>query len=370
MPLTVGIAGSYGGLNAGDEAILAVAIRELRQQIPGVRLVVFSREPSHTRQHHQVDQVVAGSEVGRSELATTLRELDLLLLGGGGLLYDRESEGYLHLARSAQKLGVRTATYAIGAGPLERAADRDGVARVLNRMSLITVREATARRLLEEIGVEEDVVVTADPALLLEPGEFTEEMLAREGLDGRARLVGVSVRERGGAAADVADRDFHELMATAADFICERFDAHAVFVPMERQDMRESHRVIASMAQPERATVLRGTYDPMQLRALVSHFHMAVGMRLHFLLFAACAGVPVAPLPYATKVRSFLDSIGVSSDLAAAGHPGTLLASIDRLWDLRDRQVAEVARRLPGLRDAAGRTAKLTAELCAVHAAA
>jgi polysaccharide pyruvyl transferase WcaK-like protein len=93
-------------------------------------------------------------------------------------------------------------------------------------------------------------------------------------------------------------------------------------------------------------------------------------MRLHFLLFAACAGVPVAPLPYASKVRSFLDSIGVTSDLAAAAHPGTLLASIDRLWDLRDRQVAEVARRMPELREAAGRTTMLTAELCATHATA
>src|SRR4051812_15621805 len=105
--MTIGIVGSYGGLNAGDEAILSVALRELRKRIPGVRLVVFSRGPEHTRAHHQVDLVVAGGEVGRAELAMTLHQLDLLLLGGGGILYDRESEGYLHLARTAQKLGVR-----------------------------------------------------------------------------------------------------------------------------------------------------------------------------------------------------------------------------------------------------------------------
>lgn len=39
-----------------------------------------------------------------------------------------------------------------------------------------------AKRLLEEIGVKRDVIVTADPALLLEPQSFTVEMLEREGV--------------------------------------------------------------------------------------------------------------------------------------------------------------------------------------------
>ncbi len=368
MPTVIGLAGSYGGLNTGDEAILTVAVRQLRDAIPDVEIVVFSRAPEHTLTHHDVNQVVAGREVCRDELREALRRLDLLLLGGGGILYDREAESYLHVVRTAQRLGVPTATYAIGAGPLERPADREAVADVLNRMELITVRENTARHLLEEIGVEQDIVVTADPAFLLEPGFFSLEMLEREGLDCGRRLVGLSVRERGGAAADVDDRDFHALLATAADFIVERFDAQAVFVPMERQDIGEGHRVIGAMARPEFATVLKGSYAPGQMRALVSRFHMAVGMRLHFLIFAASAGVPLAPLPYASKVRSLLAAIGQPADLAAATYPGTMMAAIDRLWDLRDEQVAAVESRLPGLREAAARTTTLVAELLHPHA--
>lgn len=370
--MTIGVAGSYGGLNMGDEAILTVIVSELRRRIPGVRLVVFSRNAPHTIEHHDVEAVVDARTSSRSELADALSGLALLLLGGGGLLYDSEASSYLHVVRTAQRLGVPTATYAIGAGPLHRTADRAAVAEALSVMDLITVREPTARRLLEEIGVEGEIVVTADPALLLEPAPLPVDMLQRERLETGRRLVALSVRESGGAAAaETADREFHALLATAADFIVQRFDAQAVFVPMEREDLREAHRVISHMARPECATVLTGTYTPGQLRAVMGSFHMAVGMRLHFLIFAASAGVPIAPLPYAAKIGAFLKAIGLEEpDAVAATNPGTLLAGIDRLWDLRDEQLSRVSQRLPELRAAAASTATMTAELVGARAPA
>lgn len=166
MASTVGLVGSYGGLNAGDEAILTVAIAQLRKAVAGVEIVVFSRDCKHTERHHDVDRVVAAREAVREELEAEIKRLDLMLLGGGGILYDHEASSYLRLVRFAQDAGVTTATYAVGAGPLERPADRESIAAVLNKMQLVTVREKAAKRLLEESGVQQDIWVTADPALL------------------------------------------------------------------------------------------------------------------------------------------------------------------------------------------------------------
>lgn len=360
----IGLVGSYGGLNAGDEAILTVAIAQLREAISDVEIVVFSRDCEHTREHHDVERVASVRETSSSEILDEVQRLDLLLLGGGGILYDREAETYLRTARFAQEADVPTATYAIGAGPLERPSEREAVAAVLNRMALITVREPEAKLLLEESGVEEEITVTADPALLLEPEPFTERMLEREGLTPGRRLIGMSVREAGGAMSEMSADDYHRLLAEAADFMTDRFDADIVFVPLERKDIRESHRVIGRMAGPERAWVLKRSYGPRQLRGLMEHLDLAVGMRLHFLLFAITGGVAVAALPYATKVVDFLDALEVKGpDPERAGHAGALLSHIDRLWDSREEQVEHVAQQLPPLQDAARQNVRLTVDL-------
>ncbi|MFP5363811.1 MAG: polysaccharide pyruvyl transferase family protein [Thermoleophilia bacterium] len=371
MASVVGLAGSYGGLNAGDEAILTVAIEQLRKAVAGVRIVVFSRDPAHTERHHDVDRVVAAREAVREELDAEIRRMDLMLLGGGGILYDREADHYLRLVRLAQDAGVATATYAVGAGPLERRADRVAIADALNEMELVTVREKAAKRLLEGSGVECEISVTADPALLLEAEPFTRRMLEREGLSDGQRLIGMSVREAGSAMTEMDVEQYHALLADAADFIVDRFDAQIVFVPLERADIREAHRVIGRMALPERAWVLKRSYGPRELRGLMEHLELAVGMRLHFLLFAATAGVPVAALPYATKVRDFLESLDLRSpDQARAGHAGALLSHIDRLWDRRDEQIEHVRERLPRLQQAARDNLRLIVDLLQRRASA
>jgi len=367
---TVGLVGSYGGLNAGDEAILTVAIKQLREAIEDVEIVVFSRNCEHTRSYHDVEKVVAARDSDRDQLMAEVARLDLMLLGGGGILYDREADFYLRLVRAAQEAGVATATYAIGAGPLERQTDRRSVADVLNRMELITVRETAAKLLLEEAGVERDITVTADPALLLEAEPFTDRMLEREGLSAGQRLIGMSVREPGRAVSEVSRSEYHGLLAQAADFMVDRFEAEVVFVPLESKDIREAHRVIGCMGLPERATVLKHDYGPRELRGLMEHLELAVGMRLHFLLFAASAGVPLAALPYATKVIDFLEALDVKGpDPELAGHAGTLLSHIDRLWDRRDKQPG-LGEHLPRLQEAARENVRLVADLLKRRAAA
>ena len=360
----IGISGSYGGLNVGDEAILTAIVDELRGRMPDLELVVFSRDAEHTRAHHDVDRVAAARDSVRRELLSDIERLDLLVLGGGGILYDRESEPYLHVARLAQGAGVRTATYAIGVGPLERPSEREAVAETLDRMECITVRDAPAKQLLEEIGVEREALVTADPALLLEPEPFSDHALLAEGVRGERPLVGMSVREPGRAAEQLEPAVYHRLLADAADFIVARFGADVVFVPMERQDIGQSHRVVAEMAMPERASVLRAAYDPRQVLGLMHHLDMAVGMRLHFLIFAALAGVPLMPLPYASKVSALLDRLGLSAPPSMKReHGGDLLARIDQLWDEREEQRRLLRSRVPELQDCARRSATAIEEL-------
>jgi polysaccharide pyruvyl transferase WcaK-like protein len=304
-------------------------------------------------------------ELGRDEAVAEVRKLDLLVLGGGGILYDKEAAVYLREVQLAQELGVKTATFAISAGPLEMIETRRAVASTLNKMDTLTVRESRAKRLLEEIGVRHDMQVTADPALLLSPEPFTREMLEAEGIRTDRHLVGISVREPGPAAPDLKELEYHALIANAADFIADRLDAELLFVPMERGDIRHSHAVIARMAHAERAWVLKGEYDPGQILGLMEHLDMVVGMRLHLLMFSAIARVPFVPLPYAGKVAGFLEALGLPATILHEEHVGPLLASIDRSWDWRHRLKETLDQRMPALQERARETASIVTRLLA-----
>lgn len=360
MPPVIGIIGSYGGLNVGDEAILASSVEQLRAAVPAAEIVAFSRNAEHTRRHHHVDRAVNSRTALRDQVLPEVQRLDMLLLGGGGILYDKEAKSYLREVALAYELGVPTFAFAVGIGPLEdhheRAAVRDG----LNGMTGVTVREVSAKRLCEEIGVSVPVEVTADPAVLLEPLPFTDDMLARESIPVDRRLVGFSVRERGGAAPALDKVPYHELVADVADYCVRRFDADAVFVPMERADRNEIHRVIAHMEHSAYAHVLRRDYHPREVMGLVGRFSLAAGLRLHFLIFAAAMGTPLIALPYASKVKDLISSLGIAehADIDVA-RSGSFLASLDRLWDDRASQRARIAERLPEIRQLARRTAPL-----------
>src|SRR5262249_30035915 len=254
--------------------------------LPGVRPVVFSRNAGHTRAQHDADHVVPARELTREEIVPEIKRLDLLLLGGGGLLYDGEAQVYLRGVRIAQALGVPTMAFAIGVGPLNGSEERQATREALPRMQRVTVREPTAKRLLEEIGVDAEIAVTADPALLLTPEPFTEQMLAAEGIRCERNLVGMSVREPGGAAPHMGPA-YHDLIANAADYMVERFEADVLFVPMEPGDLRHAHAVMAHMTGGRRAYVLREAYSPRHVLGLLPRPGRSRGMRLHFRRFPA-----------------------------------------------------------------------------------
>ncbi|HWP60420.1 MAG TPA: polysaccharide pyruvyl transferase family protein [Candidatus Acidoferrales bacterium] len=364
MKYRVAISGSYGGMNLGDEAILEVILRELRAELD-VDPVVFSRNAKDTEKRHKV-RAVPIRELHKDQVLEELRKLDLFILGGGGILYDESIEGFLRDVNWARELGVPVMVYAISVGPLKSPESKQLVVDALNKVDKITVREGEAKRILHDLGVNQEIEITSDPALLLKPQPFTREMLKKEGLSSETPLVGFSVREPGPAAPDLNIEQYHAMLANAADFMVERYDAQVLFVPMEggeNKDPQHSHGVISKMANAKRATVLKGDYTSGEVAGLMKHMAFAVGMRLHFLIFAGIQRIPFVALPYATKVSGFLADLEMPTPPIAALNVGKLCAFLDRSWDTKDRIKKRLEEKVPPLQERARRTNEILCDL-------
>jgi polysaccharide pyruvyl transferase CsaB len=347
-----------------EEAILEVILRELRASVDA-DVTVFSHNAKDTEQRHKV-RAVSIRELHKNEVLEELRKLDLFVLGGGGILYDDVISGFLRDVVWAKELDVPVMIYAISAGPIKNAESKQLVKDVLNKVDKITVREGEAKRILNDLGVDQEIEITADPALLLKPQNFTKEMLKKEGINPDTPLVGFSVREPGPAAPDLNIEQYHAMLANAADYMVERFDAQILFVPMEggeNKDPQHSHAVISKMANAKRASVLKGDYTSGEVLGLMKHMSFAVGMRLHFLIFAGIQKVPFVPLPYASKVSGFLSDLEMPTPPITALNVGKLCAYLDRSWDLRHQLKKRLEEKVPPLQERAKRTNRTLCDL-------
>lgn len=352
--IRIGISGSYGGLNMGDEAILRSIVGQIRKSI-SAEITVFTRNKEDTLKRHKIDRAVNTRNLARSEIGPEIERLDIFIVGGGGILYDGDAKVYAREAMIANEKKIPVMVYAVGAGPLKDPSTVEMVKALLAAAEVVTVRDRRSSQILEDVGVQREIIVTADPALLLAPESVDNASLKKEGIIGKKRVIGMSVRETSAAAPDIKEEHYHALLANAADYMIERFDADVIFIPMEWRefDLQHSHAVISRMLTPQRATVLQGSYSSGQILSIISNLEFAVGMRLHFLIFAAIQGIPFVALPYSPKVAGFLDDIGIEMPPINLVDEGRLIAYIDRAWDERDVLKERIKSRLPVLRERA-----------------
>jgi polysaccharide pyruvyl transferase CsaB len=252
--------------------------------------------------------------------------------------------------------------YAQGIGPVQRKLARFLTSFLLNRVSLITVRDEKSAQELYKLKVRKDLIhVTADPVLAFPPQdkEKGRELLLKEGIPlGEDRpLIGVSVREWqqfGG---------YKKALAECCRELVRKINALIVFFPMHLPADVETSNQIQEMIG-EGAYVLKNEYGAKEMIALIGCCTMLIGVRLHALIFAVLMGVPVIGLSYDPKVDRFLSSLNLNS----VGHIGELnskelLNAIEYTYNNREELKRELLAKVEELRKAAEKNVELAWQL-------
>ena len=301
------ISGYYGFGNAGDEALLSAILQALLELEPQAEITVISGNPVETMHTHKV------KAIGRFDMWKIYQAVyscDMLISGGGSLLQDvtstRSLYYYLSIISLANMLGKRVMIYAQGIGPLRKSLARTTVGRVLNQVSMITVRDYASKEELISLGLHDvPIIVTADAVLGMHPVDTTSgrEILAAYGIDFDRPIVGVSVR----AWKDCTE--YQTILSEALDKIQIAKDAQIVFIPMQhKEDTIEAEAIAKRMTVT--STVLADSYTTTELLSLSSCVDVMIGVRLHALVFSALMETPCLGISYDPKILNFLHMIG------------------------------------------------------------
>ena len=340
------MSGYYGFANAGDDAILEAIQQAIHEASDDIGVTVLSNDPELTRKQYGMDAI---PRFRTWKVFSALRRSDALLSGGGSLLQDTTSTRslfyYLAVIRCAQWLGKPVMLYANGIGPVRRPVNRRRVKKVVERATLVTLRDHSSARELADMGVtRQDLRVTADPVFHLSPADpwRGRELCAAAGLKPEEAFVAVSVR-------DWPDTgSFHRELAALCDHLRRAYGLQVLFLLMQpARDRATARQVQRYMEEP--SFLLDAACTPRELMAVLGRAKLCLAMRLHTLIFAARMAVPSMGLVYDPKVESYLQEL----ELPAAGYvdrfdgpeairrADTLMADYDRVLEqLREKSVA------------------------------
>ncbi len=295
LPITLGekpqvlIAGYYGFGNLGDEALLSVILRELRRMRPALRIAVLSGDPKKTARDHLVDGI---QRLDLPLVGSKMEKGALLLFGGGSLLQDKTSNRslsyYLHLLHMAKKKGMRIAVFANGIGPLTRSENERRVREALRLSDHLSLRDGAALRFCEKDQALSHAVLTFDPVILTDEDE---KRANRED-------VFVIIPKKGTLAR-------HEILVKSVKRLGKRTGLSSLVMPFfDRQDGEEA-RCLAE----ETGAKLVIPKDYEEARAVLSRARLVISSRLHGLVLATAAGVPMVAFSDDSKLHAYMETV-------------------------------------------------------------
>jgi polysaccharide pyruvyl transferase CsaB len=290
------LCGYYGEHNLGDDALLAVLLRQLPE---GCRpLITAHDQPA-------VAAAFDAETVDRRRPAAVLAALgrcQALVLGGGSLLQDSTSFSsllyYALLILMARINNKPVLLWAQGLGPLRRRRSRRLVSFLLARISAASWRDGESARLAKLLGCRFDLV-GSDPVWALQSSSW-------RGPGGPIILCWRPVA----SLKPPEWRLYLEAVATLA----ERSERQVIWLPFHReQDSSLLEDLNKQGIMPdrllERSSKIRPE-TPAEAIELLSSAALVVAMRLHGLILAALAGAPVVALSYDPKVTAAAAAIG------------------------------------------------------------
>lgn len=329
--MRVVLSGYYGFHNSGDEAILDSLVKQLRFVDPEVHITVLSNDPVNTSKNLGVDAVSRKSPFG---MIRAISRSDLLINGGGSLFQDETSGRsllyYVLMMRIARWLGKKTASVSCGVGPIHSLRNRRLVKREIEKSEFTTLRDPDSYVYLKRMGTTSPSIdVSADLAMGFEvtDREYGVEFLKRH-FDMSRPIIVLALREK-----DFRSTENLRLLIHLIEGLTERYDV--MFLPFFHGEDTKLFFALERCADFKRRdgfVFVTERLSTEQFISVLSASAVAVGSRLHSLIFSTIALVPFVGVSYDPKIDAFL-RMAKKTPICTMEHfsPERILEEVDRM---------------------------------------
>ena len=309
------IGGYYGFSNLGDDAMLDALISFLKWRLSSIKNVCVLRG-----RNGNVSGVGSVDRYSPLKVVSEMMRADIFILGGGSLLQNETSTRsllyYCTLVFLSKLCQCKRIILSNGIGPLKsRFAEKLSIA-ALRMADRVSVRDGDSLAFLRSIGFEK-ATLGADLCFLLEPTREESERVERAKLackDGYA-LVAM----KGGAVRDRA-QFVNELKSTMKDR-----GLMPIFVAMDGEADTEGAIKFAKRC----GGVYLSGLSRGEITSLLFDCEVAVGERLHFLIFSLLAKKGFVGIGNSPKIKSFCrEALGMKT--VDVCHPSSLGELVDR----------------------------------------
>ncbi len=316
------ISGYYGFGNMGDDSILETIIAKLKREAPGIEICALTRYPRE-------NCVTFGVRcISRTNIFAIIREMkhsNVLISGGGSLFQDSTSSKslkyYAFIVNLAKKMGMKTYIYSNGVGMIYSDKNKRLTAKTVSGADRVTVRDVSSFEELVSIGVDKNHIgLSADPAFMMETNKTSaSEVMKKYGISGDKGYFVVSLRRFEGLQKAAYDENvlLENVLASCAE-TAKKYSLRPVFVSMQPaldgeisynacRDMREKYGIDDAVAiAPENGRELLCILNGGEAD---NGAVFVCSMRLHTLIYACRAAVPVIGLSLDPKIDAFTASI-------------------------------------------------------------
>ncbi|MGE5221224.1 MAG: polysaccharide pyruvyl transferase family protein [Omnitrophica WOR_2 bacterium] len=413
----------HSSSNAGDAALTAVTIHQLKQHFPECCLTLAMDDPgSHSGEGRPVQSLngwvrktgtdgkskwrfsrllwlIPGSifpiltyrlfgrgfyrltPPGLRGLMQAYIQSDLAVSVPGGFLYSSGSGLTLLIALFtlwlARLAGKPFYIFPQSIGPFRRRWERRAVRRVLSLARVLMVREPVSLQELKACGISHPrTYLLPDMAFSYQgvPRKTAEEWLTSHGIDpSRDRpLLGMTLMNWGEQNPQFRlQSEYEDACASAARFFIQQYGGKVllfsqVWGPFSSQDDRVPARRAAAKL-PDLSASIRVVEDPLPPDLLISLFGLMdvfIGTRMHSNIFALSQGVPAIAIGYQHKTRGIAEMAGIAPwviDIRTIDAPA-LIEKLKSLWTEREAVRKRLQQTVPALIRQASRPGSIAAE--------